>query len=199
LNDTLEKRRGRLWLTIGEVVAVIGLIIAALSYWDSHRAHLDEARRDAAVAQQASLGQALVLEAQVEAGGRRLALKPVDSAQVIQSQRYEFAHQVLDHPVEVTAAAPGIDAGWIAPGLAKALEAADAKGDGSARMPVGVVTTYLENGVSREDRSIYLIGYAWKRHFLGGREITLQGVAFRARRAAGDLQAAVDAAWRSPG
>jgi len=198
LSDTLEKRRGRLWLTIGEIVAVVSLVIAGLSYWDSHRAHLDEARRDATQARQASLGQALVLEAQVEAGGRRLALKPVDPAQVIQSQRYEFAHQVLDHPVEVTAAAPGIDAGWIAPGLAKALDAAHAKGDGSARTPVGVVTTYLENGESREDRSIYLIGYSWKRHFLGGREITLQGVAFRARHAAGDLQSAVDAAWKSP-
>ena len=198
MSDTLEKRRGRLWLTIGEIVAVVSLVIAGLSYWDSHRAHLDEARRDATQARQASLGQALVLEAQVEAGGRRLALKPVDPAQVIQSQRYEFAHQVLDHPVEVTAAAPGIDAGWIAPGLAKALDAAHAKGDGSARTPVGVVTTYLENGESREDRSIYLIGYSWKRHFLGGREITLQGVAFRARHAAGDLQSAVDAAWKSP-
>jgi len=193
-----ERKRGRLWLTVGEIAAVLAVAIAALNYWDSHREHVAEARRDAAQAQQASLASALLLEAEVQAGGRQLALKTVAPGQVIQSQRYLFPRGILDHAMEVTAAAPRIDAGWIAPGLAKALDAAHAKGEGEARAPVAIVTTYLENGVSREDRSIYLIGFAWKRHFLGGRDITLQGVAFRGRQSSGDLQAAVDKAWKAP-
>jgi hypothetical protein len=198
LSDTPERRRGRLWLTLGEGVAVVAVIIAGLNYWDSHRARIDEARRDATQAQQASMAQVLVLQAQVASGGRLLALKPVDPGQVIQSQRYVFPRAVLDHAVDVTAAAPGIDAGWIAQGLARALDTGHVKGEGRARVPVAVVTTYLESGQSKEDRSIYLVGYAWKRRFLGGRDISLQGIAFRGRTGAGDPQAAVDRAWTPP-
>jgi len=193
-----EPRRRRLWLTIGEGAAILAVAIAALNYWDSHRQHVDEARRADAQARQASLASSLVLVASVQSGGRELALRTVEPRQVIESQRYVFPRAILDHPVEVTAAAPRIDAGWIAPGVAKALDSAHAKGAGAARAPVAIVTTYLENGETRQDRSLYLIGYAWKRHFLGGREITLQGIAFRGRQSAGDLQAAVDRAWKAP-
>jgi hypothetical protein len=188
-----EKKRGRLWIGVGEAAAVIAVIIAGLNYWDSHREHADQARREAAQAQQAGLAEALVLTAAPQDGGRRLAIKPAESSQVIQSQHYVFPTAVLDHPMDVTAAAPAIETGWIAGGLSKALDARHAKGEGSGRMPVGVVTEYLANGAAREDRAVYLVGYAWKGRLFGGRAITLQGLAFVRR--AGDLQAAVDQAW----
>jgi hypothetical protein len=201
VSERQDGKRGRLWLTIGEGAAILAVIIAALNYWDSHREHVDQARRDAAQASrdaaqasQASLASALILQGDLESEGRRLGLKSVDPSQVIQSQRFIFPQAVLDHPVDVTAQAPGIDAGWISAGLDKLLDARHAKGDGRDRVPVAVVTTYLEHGQSRQDRSLYLVGYAWKHRFLGGREITLQGLAFRSRAGSGDLQAAVDKA-----
>jgi hypothetical protein len=188
-----ERKRGRLWLTIGEVAAVLGVLIAGLNYWDSHREHVDEAKR--AATQPA--GPAFVLEASPEAGGRRLAVKSVEPRQVIQSQRFMFPREVLDHAIDLTAAAPEIDAAWIAPGLGKALDAGHEKKAGQARVPVAVVTAYLQNGEVRQDRSVYLIGYAWKGHFLGGREIALQGLALEHRALAGDLQAVLEREWKA--
>jgi hypothetical protein len=105
----------------------------------------------------------------------------------------------VDHVVDVTAAAPRIDSAWVAPGLGKALDSAHAKRTGEARLPVAVITAYLQDGEVRQDRSVYLIGYAWRGHLLGGREIDLQGLALQRRQAAGDLQAMVDRQWAARG
>jgi hypothetical protein len=193
--DPSERKRGRLWLTIGEAAAVLAVVIAALSYWDTHRQHVEEARREAAQAKAAGAAPAFVLVAAPEAGGRRLALRAVEPRQVIQSQRYIFPSGVLDHVVDVTAAAPRIDSAWIARGLGKALDSAQAKRMGEGRLPVAVITAYLQDGDVCQDRSVYLIGYAWRGHLLGGREIDLQGLALQRRQAAGDLQAVIDRQW----
>jgi hypothetical protein len=195
MDDTPQRRRGRLWLNIGEAAAVLAVIIAGLSYWDSHREHEAEARREAAQANQSNLATALALEGEAQTGGKRLALKSVNPGQVIESQHYVFPNAVLDHPVEVTAASPGIEAGWIAPGLVKTLDANKAPSKGSGRVPVAITTGYLSNGEVRQDRSLYVVGYAWRERFLHGREITLQGLAFRGRISAPDTQAAVEKAW----
>ena len=186
--------RGRLWISIGEGAAVLAVIIAALSYWDAHRQHVEEAR---SAARQARAQAALVLRAAAVEGGRRLTLDSVDPSQVIQSQRYVFPAAVLDHPMEVTAARPQIDQGWIAGGLDRVLK--DAKGDGEARLPVAIVTTYVEAGDTRQDRSLYALGYAWRSHFLGGRQIILQGLALERRGFSGDPRAAVERAWKAAG
>jgi hypothetical protein len=131
-----ERKRGRLWIGVGEAAAVIAVIIAGLNYWDAHREHADQARREAAQAQQAGLAEALVLTASPQDGGRRLAVKAADPSQVIQSQRYLFPGAVLDHPMDVTAAAPAIESGWIAAGLSKALDQRHAKGGGDLQAAV---------------------------------------------------------------
>lgn len=195
MDEAPQRRQRRLWLTIGEAAAVLAVLIAGLNYWDSHREHEAETKRDAAQARQSSLAAALALEGEAQSGGRRLALKSVNPGQVIESQRYLFPQDVLDHPVDVTAASPGIDAGWIAPGLVRKLEAAHAPGEGRGRLPVAITTGYLSNGEVRQDRSLYLVGYAWRRRFLHGREITLEGIALRGGIAGSDQQAAVEKAW----
>lgn len=194
LEDTPARRKGRLWLTIGEIAAVIAVVIAGLNYWDSHREHQAQALRDANQTRQSNLAASLVLQGDVQAGGRRLALKAVNPAQVIESQRYVFPHDLVDHPIEVTAASPGLDAAWLAPGLNRKLDAAHAKGEGHGRTPVAIVTSYLFGGEVRQDRALYLVGYAWRRPFLHGREITLEGIAFRNRLPLADPQGAVDKA-----
>lgn len=190
-----ERKRGRLWISIGEGAAVLAVAIAALSYWDTHREHVAEAGR---AAQESQARSAFVIRAAADAQGRRLTLDAVEAGQVIQSQRYIFPRAILDHPMEVAAARPQIDAAWIESGLDRALGAAHVKGDGEARLPVAIASDYVEDGQAREDRSLYLIGYRWRSRFLVGRQIILQGLSLRRRAVGGDLQALVDQDWRAP-
>jgi len=168
------------------------VIIAGLSYWDSHKQHA-EADRQAAETEKAHA--VVVLRGEADADGRRVTLDAVSSAEVIQTQRYIFPTVILDHPMEVSAAKPQIDLDWIGHGIDQSLDAAHAKKTGEARLPVAIVTTYVEDGDTRIDHSVYQLGYRWRSRFLGGRQIVLQGIALERRGVTGDLRAAVDRRW----
>jgi hypothetical protein len=187
-----QKRQRRFWLTVGEVVGVLALVIAGLNYWEAHREHAAAEHHQAAEAQARA---AFVMVGAADAAGAKIMIDPLKPAQAIQSQRYIFPTAILGHEMEVSAARPQIDAAWIEAGLRKALDAAHAKGDGEARLPVGVVTTYVEDGDTRTDSSIYLVGYAYRSRFLGGLKITLQGLSLGRRAVKGDLQAEVNRRW----
>ncbi|MEO8812105.1 MAG: hypothetical protein ABI376_04240 [Caulobacteraceae bacterium] len=187
-----SRRRGRFWLTIGEVAAVLAVAIAALNYWDAHRQHAAEER---AAGADARARAALVLTATADDKGRHLMIRAMNSAQAIQSQRYIFPTAVLGHPMEVAAARPQIGADWISGGLGHALDEAKVKGAGEAHVPVAIVTTWVEDGETRTDSSLYRIGWSWRPRFLFGRDIVLQGMALIQRGAKGDLRAEVNARW----
>jgi hypothetical protein len=189
-----QKRQRRFWLTVGEVVAVLALVIAGLNFWDSHREHAAAEHHEAI---QAQAQAAFVITGTADAAGERVMIDPLKPAQAIQSQRYIFPSAILGHPMEVSAARPQIDAAWIDAGLRKALAAAHVKTDGETRLPVGVMTTYVEDGDTRTDNSIYLLGYAYRPHFLTGMKITLQGLSLDGRDVKGDLQAKVNRRWKA--
>src|SRR5205814_2103512 len=96
-------------------------------------------------------------------------------------------------PVETTGN-PRIDRRWLEDGLKKADRKPDAGGE--RRVPVGVITTYVEAGEMKTDRAIYAVAYSLQGRFLRGSTVKLEGVSLLRRGVAGDLQAAVDAAWR---
>ena len=194
-----RKRRFRFWLTVSELVGVLALVIAGLNFWDSHRERVRDQRREAAADHVASARYAFVMSAQMEADGARLTFQPVDAAQVIQSQRYLFPRAVLDHAMEVSAAKPQVDLDWIAGGLRAEVARARKAGagaDGEAAVPVGVFTTYVQDGEMRTDQSIYSLGYAWRSRLLGGPRLALQGVSLVHREVRGGLRAAVESAFR---
>lgn len=190
-----ERRRGALsWLTIGEAAAVLAVAIAGLNYWDTHREH---ATAEGEVQAQAQAQAAFVMVGSADPKGRQIVLHPLRPDQAIQSQHYLFPAAVRDQAVDIVAARPRIEADWVAPGLDRALDRAHAKGAGEGRLPVAVVTTYVEGGESLTDRSEYAIGYAWRSRFLLGRQISLQGISLIRRGVKGDPQAAVDRRWAS--
>ncbi len=194
-----RKRRFRLLLTISEFVGVLALVIAGLNFWDAHRERVRDQRREAAADHVASARYAFVMHSQMEADGARLAFQPVDPTQAIQSERYLFPHAILDHAMEVSAAKPQVDLDWIAAGLRSEIarnRKAGASPDGEETMPVGVYTTYVQDGQIITDQSIYRLGYAWRSRLLGGARMALQGVALVHRSVKGDLRAAVENAWR---
>ncbi|CAN5293844.1 hypothetical protein BH09PSE2_BH09PSE2_24860 [soil metagenome] len=188
----------RRWATIGEVVGVCALLIAGLGYWDAHRERGQEAARRTAEARREQARAALVLTGEAQADGSRITLSTLGSGQAVQSQRYLFPKTVLGHAMEVSAARPQIALGWFEGGLKTALDPLPGLKTGEGVLPVGVVTRYVEDGEAREDRSLYRVGYAVRKAGLfGGRKITLLGLSLHRRGVAGDLQAAVDAAWRA--
>src|SRR5580692_5245560 len=120
-------RRQGFWLTVGEVVGVLALVIAGLNYWESHQQHLDDVRRVQAQTQAAT---AFVAVGEADREGRFVGLHPLKGSQAIQSQRYRFPDEVLDHPMEITAERPRIEADWIAAGVKRALDESHARSAG---------------------------------------------------------------------
>ena len=187
----------RKWITLSEVVAVAALAVAALSFIDNHREHA----REQADKTSAARHDVLVLTGEPMDNGDRLALKPMRDSQAVQRQRYLFPHAVLNHAMEVSAAEPQVQAAWITDGLRRELgRAAKLRGVrplGSGRLPVGVVTTYVEDGETRTDRALYAVGFKAVPGglFAGGSRIVLQGLELLQRGAGADLQARTDARW----
>lgn len=190
--ETARKRRLRLQIGLGEVVALVGVILTGLGLYvsctDYDRDKLEAARE----AQQRAQAQS-VLMLRGEGEGGRIHLLPVNPSQVVQSQALYFPSAVRGGPVQITGEGR-IDAGWFADGLKRALHgSAD---DGSEHsLPVGIATTFLEDGAVRTDFSLYQIGYTVHPRLLQGAQVSIEGVAVSRRGLPGGLQNAVDAAW----
>jgi hypothetical protein len=185
-------RRQGFWLTVGEIVGVLALVIAGLNFWESHQQHQEDVRRAQAQTRAAS---AFVVVGEADKDGRFVILRPLKASQAIQSQRYRFPGEVLDHPIDITAERPRIEADWIAGGLKRVLDESHAKGAGEARIPVVIETTFVEDGDTRTDISLYQLGVAWKRGFLGGRQIRLTGLALAKRGLTGDPASLLPSPW----
>ena len=186
------KRRQGFWLTAGEIVGVLALVIAGLNYWDSHKQHAEDEKR---VQAQTQAAVAFVAVGEADAEGKTVVLRPLKSAQAVQSQRYIFPKDVLNHPMDITAERPRIEADWVAGGLRRALESVHAKGSGAARVPVLIETTYVEDGDTRTDVSLYQLGFFWKSEFLSGRQIPLAGIALARRNPGAGAQEFLEKRW----
>ena len=182
------RRRQGFWLTLGEIVGVLALVIAALNYWDAHRQHVEEVRQTTA---EKRAQAAFVVTGAAEDEGRRIALRSMKASQAIQSQRYYFPGAVLDHAMEVAAAEPRIELGWIEDGLRK-LPSTESEKSGENTVPVAIRTTFVEDGDTRTDTSLYRLGYRWTPRLFGGPKIVLQGIELSRRGIKGDPKAAVE-------
>lgn len=196
-----SKPRGRrFWLTVGEVVAVLGLALAGLGYWQNHRDRQQTLRQEAEKAQVRSRS-VFLMRGEADEDGERVMLEPSSPAQVVQTQRYLFPTPVLAHGKEIGAGRLQIDLAWFGDGLKKTLKAARETGaplpKGEARLPVGVITRYVENGETRTDQSIYRVGYLAEPGLFGAVKLRLLGATLVRRDVRGDVRAAVDAAWRA--
>jgi hypothetical protein len=201
--DAAPPSKPKLWITISEVVGVLALLVAGLSFWDAHRDRTVGEKRSQqeqqVQARQQQVQSILVLTGAVDGSGDRIRLQPMNQGQAVQNQTLVFPTEVRADPVEIDAATPRIEKDWVADGLKKSADAArkakKAKPAAEGRVPVGIVTTYIQDGVTRTDRSIYRIGYSTSSNFLHVEKIRLEGLSLARRGAAGDLRAQVDALW----
>lgn len=192
--ETSAARSRRRWVTLGEIVAVLALLISAASFWDAHQDHVRTRQTTTPIAPLASVANApLLLSATVSDDRQQLTLHPAHSEQVIETQMLHFPAAFRAAPVETTGN-PRVEAGWFDDGLRRAVKAAKA-GDRAHRLAVGIETSYVVDGATRTDRAIYDIGYALRPRFLRGSAVELEGVSLARARVGGDLQAQVEARW----
>jgi hypothetical protein len=202
--ETAEERREkaairRRWITLGEVLAVIGVFISALALWNSYvERRGNEAERNAENAQKGAVSRTLLLRA--SGGGKTLALEPRDSDQTIRSQTLLFP-TALDTKVD-TIVEPRIEADWVKQAVKKAhdLGRKEAKGPGDARMPVAITTRFDTGSGTLSDTAIYDVGYKESGGGLfGGTDVALRGLSLVERVSPAKAQARLDAIWNARG
>ncbi len=187
MKETERAATRRRWITLGEVVGILALVVSGLSYWDAHQERTVAAKATVAAPPRAS---PLLLVATVDAGGDRLALKPAAAGQVIQTQTIHFPTMVVAAPVDTTGNAR-IDASWFEAGLRMALKGAKLHA-GRHRLSVVIETSFVVGDVATTDRALYDLGYSLHARLLRPDVVTLEGLSL-VRRGGGDLQALADA------
>jgi hypothetical protein len=201
MSETPSERKRRLrFLTVAELVGLAALVIAALGYWDSHRERTlteheraAEAQERKAEAKAGALKLTFLMTGSPDGSGERLKLASVHPEQVIQTQQLTFPSEIRGDPVQTTGN-PRVEAGWIEGGVTKAEHARGGKGR-SGRLPVAIVTSFIEDGQTKSDTALYQLGYSAHPRVLRSDKVELEGLSLVRRGLSGDLQAAVDAAW----
>lgn len=187
MSETAEQRTTRRrWLNLAELVAVAGLLIAALTLW----LNWSDRREDKAQAAAASAAAARD-EARFELKGE------VDGDEILllRDERHALGDVQVTFPralgvAQQDAVAHAIKRAWFEDAL---LNATDGGADErTGRLPVLVSYAYVVDDTEHRRRAIYDIVWRTDGRLLRGRSLEL--VDFRLRRAGGG-QAALDAAW----
>jgi hypothetical protein len=188
----------RRWITLGELVAVIAVLISGLTLWNSWSERRDsEAARSIDAERNSAKAATLVLVAS-QSGKSALTLEPASAEQNVQSQRILFPTALGAVPAETTGE-PRIEAAWFERKLIKAREAArlpdDSRGD--EKLPVAIVTRYLVDGSAHEDVALYDLGYTVSGRLVSGHEVALRGLSLVSRVKKSEAQARLDARWKA--
>jgi hypothetical protein len=197
-SPTPEERREaaairRRWITLGEVLAVIGVLISGLALWNSwSERSAAEKERAAEKAQQASVSRTLLLKAN-GGGGKRLTLVAHDPDQAIQGQTLLFPSGFGLGAFDTTE--PRIEAEWVKRAIRKAHEK-DGKAGGDLRMPVAITTRFVADGRTFTDSALYDVGYEESGGGLfDGTDVELRGLSLIGRTTEAKAQARLDAIW----
>jgi hypothetical protein len=179
----------RRWVTLAEVVAVAGVLIAALTLWSNW----SDRRADqvARAAQEARAARAdTVFEVRAVPDKARKALM------LLRDERHALGDVTVVFPTALGVASQSpvplqtIERDWFADALLKAT--AGGPDTQSGRLPILLTVAYSGGDRQRIARGIYDIVWTTEGRFLRGRALHLE--ALRLRRQGGD-QAALDAAW----
>ncbi|QNE31254.1 hypothetical protein F1C10_04395 [Sphingomonas sp. NBWT7] len=182
-----QARTRRRWITLAELVAVSGVIIAALTFWmnwSDHRA----SERDRAVT-----------EEKTRAAEARFALRAELASDGDEVRLSDPRHELLDTSVifpaalKLTARTPAtarIERDWFADAVLKATDGGVDEREG--RLPVLVTASYRVGEATRTGRAI--VDLVWRTHgrMIGGRTLTIE--AARVRETGGSA-ARIDALW----
>jgi hypothetical protein len=182
------KARRRRWLTLAEIATVVTLVISVATFWDNHQQREEDRADKAAAAKVKPAIAPLVLIGKAADEGSKLTLS-ANHDRIIQNQTISFPTALDVSPVD-TVGNPHIEADWFASPLRHALGDKRVRG----RVPVAIVTTYIDDGAERTDTAIYDIGHGWRSRLLASDVPVLEGITLVSR-GGKDLQARLDARW----
>jgi type II secretory pathway pseudopilin PulG len=199
MSETPAERREaaatrRRWVTLAEVVAVAGVLIAALTLWQSW----SDRRTDAQVRQderraaqaQAAAGRRHIGLIATDAGGDTLSFKGVACA--LQATTLTFP-SALNVPPRSTVTVHEIDADWFAKPLLAITDGGDDRREG--RMPVLIESGCQDENGERGERAIYDIAYRIHPRLLRGRAVEVRGLVLREAVDGSRAKRRLDAAW----
>jgi len=184
-------REWRRWLTLAELLAVAGAVIAALTLWNSW----SERRAAAADKALAEAGEArarsrLDLAATVADRGDRLLLA---------SGEHELAEIAVTLPRALGGArhrpaVPAIDAGWFRERLLRLTDGGPDEREGAT--PVLLVARYWDGEAAHTAAAVYDVTWTTEGRLLRGRSLVLTGLRLRDR---AGTPAALERAWARTG
>ena len=184
MSEAGDRAARRRWLSIAELVGLIGVVIAGLGLWTNWSdRRADSAARTAAEASSAREQGRLDLVATPRDGGRSLLLR--DPRHELQDVTIAFP-KALGLSPQHPAADPVIDADPIRDALFKGNDAH------AGRLPVLVTTRVLVGDAPRVTSATYDLVWTSESRLLRGRTLRLTGLRLRQR---GGTQGSVDAAW----
>ena len=184
----------RRWITLGEVLAVVAVVISGLTFWNSYQERSSaESERAAEKMEKRAKAQTLMLKA--SGGGSSLDLTALDSGQALQSQKLLFPSALGLDPIDTVD--PRIEAGWIEAAAKKAQKAGESrKPSGDRRLPVAITTRFVSGGETYSDTAIYDVGYRIESGLFDS-DAKLLGLSLVERAPPARLQSRLDAVWAS--
>ncbi|UIJ43654.1 hypothetical protein LZK98_11185 [Sphingomonas cannabina] len=180
----------RRWITIGEGVAVAGVLIAAGSLylsWSEKRE--TTAERQAEKAEEARKATTVTFVGKPDGDDLTLA-DPAHPG--VASIDVSFP-RALGVPVQTAVLEPRIEAGWVHKPLLDATDGGPDRVQG--RLPVLIAATVSGDNGQSVDRAIYDVVFETEGRTFGGRGLKLKGVLLRQHVAAGDATARLDQLW----
>jgi hypothetical protein len=157
-----ESRRS--WITLGEVIALLALIVSAVGVWIAWKSS-DKDKTTRVVEQRQPIP--LTLRGSIADEGRTLTIQPVEQSHALQSLTLAIKGT---SPIQISG-----DGQLNASEVQAALKERDeAKGPHS--IPVGIEARYVEMGKDKTTRATYTLRYRWDGGGLfGGRSLRLTG------------------------
>jgi hypothetical protein len=159
-----DDRTHRRWISLGEVIAIVALIISALGVWITWKSSSED-KTTRVVEQRQAIP--LTLRAKRQDDGRRLEIGAVESSHALESLRISFKGA---SPIEV-----GSDGILAASDVESALSSDDdAPKNRTLSARVQIDARYVEIGKERTSSGSYNLRYMWKGGGLfGGRSLHL--------------------------
>ncbi|SOB87549.1 hypothetical protein SAMN06297144_2681 [Sphingomonas guangdongensis] len=181
----------RRWISLGELVAVAGVLIAALTLWLNWADRRDTTAAEAAKAAAATRKAArATLIGRAERGGERVRLN--DPAQPALASIDVAFPRALGIAAQTAVVDPRIEADWVREALLKATDGGKDAVRGT--VPLLITATISEGDRPATDRAIYDLVFATEGRTFGGRALRLEGAVFRERVGA-DGRARLEALW----
>ncbi len=184
MSEATNRRR---WITLAEMVAVIGMLIGAATLylnWSGRRA--DEAARAAQAASVEHARGIVTLVGKVANSGDALTLS--DGDRNFSAATVSFPKALGVSPQDALPG-PRIAADWFADALLKANEGTNAR---QGRLPVLIATNWWDGDKSHSETALYDVLWRTDSRFLRGKKLVLTGLALTSRNGS---PAALEAAW----